>query len=128
MTICVVFCCVVCACVQMYIIRVREYFDVTSYIEWRVTRRYKQFETMHANVCIISVPCVDFPQLPPKQFFVVGFSNHSSSTACVYCHHHLSSSSCDIFVVVFEFLWFVICYICVVVHRVLLQRGFWISD
>jgi len=42
-----------------------EFFSVQSFIEWKVLRRYSEFEKMH-QVLHKMFASDDFPQLPPK--------------------------------------------------------------
>jgi hypothetical protein len=51
-----------------YTIVVREFFAVTSFLEWRVVRRYKDFENLHYALKAknIFLAGTEYPELPPK--------------------------------------------------------------
>ena len=49
----------------LYLVIVREYFSLTSFIEWQVTRRYRDFEAMHHTLQKLFAGYA-FPPLPPK--------------------------------------------------------------
>ena len=50
----------------LYAIDVREYFSLTSFIEWQVTRRYRDFEALHAALQRLFAGYA-FPPLPSKR-------------------------------------------------------------
>ena len=49
----------------LYTLSVREYFSLTSFIEWQLTRRYRDFESMHHTLHRLFAG-YPFPPLPPK--------------------------------------------------------------
>lgn len=52
----------------VYTVVIREFFDLTTYLEWSVTRRFAQFDKLH-RALKAQFPSLALPELPPKTMF-----------------------------------------------------------
>jgi hypothetical protein len=58
----------------VYTVGVREFYSASEFISWSITKRYREFESLHAALTAMFPDC-SIPELPPKNSFSMGNSD-----------------------------------------------------
>jgi hypothetical protein len=58
----------------VYTVGVREFYSASDFISWSITKRYREFEALHAALTSM-FPDYPIPELPPKNSFSMGNSD-----------------------------------------------------